>query len=190
MLFYPRGDEELRNATIVLRTAGDPEATIPAVRDLVRDVAADQPIATLKTGRQAVGETVADPRLLYVVMVSLAVVALTLGVVGIYGLVSFAVEQGRREIGLRIALGARAATVIIDVIRRGLVLGMAGVAIGLLGVVLLGRFVRSILFETPPTDPTVLAFAGGALLAACAAALVRPALNAASTDPARTLRSD
>jgi putative ABC transport system permease protein len=137
-----------------------------------------------------VADTVADPRLLLVVMVALAAVALTLGVVGVYGLVSFAVEQGRREIGIRMALGARATTVVAGVLRWGVLMGLSGVAIGLLGVVLVGRFLDSILFDTLPTDPAVLTFAGGALVVACAAALVRPALDAASTDPARMLRSE
>jgi ABC-type antimicrobial peptide transport system permease subunit len=190
MLFYPADRGELRSATVVLRTSGDPQASIPAVRRVVRAIDPDQPISSLETGRQALGETVADPRLLYVVMVALALVALTLGVVGVYGLVSFMVEQGRREIGIRMALGARARSVAIGVLRSGLTLGAVGVTIGLVATAAAGRFVAALLFGTAPLDAGALVTAAAVLMLACAAALVRPALQAAATDPARMLRSE
>ena len=188
LLFYP-ASRELGNA-IMLRTAGDPGRLAPVVRQVVRELDPEQPIRSLETGRQALVETVADPRLFLVVMVALAAVALTLAAVGVYGLVSFTVEQGRREIGIRVALGAHPGSIVAGVVRWGLVLGSLGIVIGLLATVMLSRFVASILYDTSPLDPAVLAMASVVLLVSCAGALVRPAMRAAATDPAEVLRAE
>lgn len=190
LLFYPASQEDLRNRTVLLRATGDPERLAPAVRAVVRELDPGQPIRSLETGRQALTETVADPRLFLLVMVALAAAALTLAVIGVYGLVSFTVEQGRREIGIRVALGARAREIVVAILRRGLVLGSLGIMIGLVATIVLGRFVAAILYDTSPLDPMALVLASFVLLASCAGALLRPAARAAATDPAEVLRAE
>jgi hypothetical protein len=190
LLFYPAGGEELRNQSVLVRASGDPAALVPAVRQLVREIDAQQPIASLKTGREMLAESVADPRLLLVVMAALAAAALTLAAVGVYGVVSFAVEERRREIGVRMALGAHAGRVVRSILGWGILLGSLGITGGLVATFIVSRFVAGILFGVSPVDLTVLVTAAAMLLVTCAAAVVRPALRAASMDPAEVLRAE
>jgi predicted permease len=188
MLFYPAPARELRSGTVMIRTDGDPAAVLPAVRAVVRELDPEQPISSLATGRQALGETIADPRFLLGIMIVFAVVAATLAAVGVYGLVSFTVAQRTREIGVRMALGARASRVVREVVGWGLVLGVIGVGLGIGAAALLSRSVAALLFNVSPLDPLALLSASGALLLACAAALVLPARRAASVQPVESLR--
>lgn len=190
LIFHPADDHRLRSATVLIHTAGPPEALAPLVRDVVRAVDPEQPIARLQTGREAVGETIANPRFLLVVMGVFAAVAVTLAAVGVYGLVSFTVAQKTREIGLRMALGAQRRRVVGEVVRRGLLLSVAGAALGLGAAALAGRFVESLLFGTSPLDPLALGAAVLLLLVCSSVSLVVPARNAAAVDPARSLRAE
>lgn len=162
----------------------------PAVRGAVAEVDPDQPIGRLETGTEALRETIADPRLLATITAALAGSALFLAVVGIYGLLSFSVAQRRREIGVRIALGAWTRRVMLDVVRSGLLLAGLGIAIGLVVTALVARFLSGLLYETTPLDPVVLGTAALALLASCAVALIGPARRAATADPAEALRAE
>jgi predicted permease len=187
-IFYAAPDRDLRSGVVLVRTAGDPEALIAPVRALVREMDPGQPIQSLRTARQAMVEEIADPRFLLVIMAVFASVALTLAAVGVYGLVSFTVAQRTREIGVRMALGARGRTVMTEVLGRGLLLAFVGAALGLGGAALLSRFVSALLFDVSPTDLPTLVLAAAALLAACALALVLPAWSAASVAPVEALR--
>jgi predicted permease len=190
LYFTPASDRQLRSGAVIIRASGDPEALMPSVRALVRDVDSAQPISTLQTGRQAIGETIQDPRFLLVIMTVFAVVAVTLAAIGVYGLVSFTVAQRTREIGVRMALGARAQRVVGSVFGEGILLGLVGTTIGLAAAALLSRFVSALLFNVSPLDPVAMAVAGAALLAACAAALLLPALRAAAVQPVEALRAE
>jgi putative ABC transport system permease protein len=188
LVFYPSTPDRLRSGTIVIRTSGDPRALIGPVRALVRELDPQQPIASLHTGRQALGDAVADPRLLLVLMVSFATVAALLGGIGVFGLVSFAVVQRTREIGVRRALGAEEGRVVREVLASGVGIGLSGVAIGLAASVVLTRFVRSLLFGISPLDPVALTGAGLALIAVCSIATLPPARRAARVHPSQALR--
>jgi ABC-type antimicrobial peptide transport system permease subunit len=142
----------------------------------------------VETGRQALGESVADPRFLLSIMTLFAAVAVTLAGVGVYGLVSFTVAQRTREIGVRMALGARARRVVAGVFGWGLLLGSAGALIGLAAAMLLARFVEALLFGVSPLDPVALITAAGTLVGACALALILPAWRAAAVQPVEALR--
>jgi ABC-type antimicrobial peptide transport system permease subunit len=108
----------------------------------------------------------------------------------VYGLVAFSVAQRSREIGIRMAVGARDSQVVRGVFAEGMKLAAAGVVIGLVVALALARFIESLLFEVSTTDPAGLLLAPAVLALACAAALLTPARRAASVDPAATLRSD
>lgn len=189
-LFRINTPDRLHSAAIWVRTADDPAAVMPAARRIVRELDPDRPIASLETGRAVLGETVANPRFVAVVTTFFAVVAVSLAAVGVYGLLSFAVTQRRREIGVRMALGATRTTVVTGVVGPGLMLGAAGVAIGLAGAMVLSRLVSALLFRTSPLDPWALGVSAAALLVACAVALIGPARRAASIDPAEALRAE
>lgn len=189
-LFYPASHEDLRSGMVVIRSSTDPRTLVPAVRELVADVDPDQPIGDLQTGAEAIRDTVADPRLLAVIMAFLAGAAVLLAAVGIYGLVSFNVAQRRREIGVRVALGAWSGRVMGEVLRSGLILGLLGIGIGVSATALATRLLSGLLFQTPPFDPAVVTLASVTLLASCAAALIGPARRAAAADPAEALRAE
>jgi putative ABC transport system permease protein len=119
-----------------------------------------------------------------------AAVTLILGVVGLYGVIAYIVSLRTRELGVRIALGAQPRAVAMMVTRQGLVLSGVGVAIGLVLVVLVARFLRSFLFEIAPTDPLTLAGATGILVLFALLASWIPARRAARVDPTEALRAD
>jgi predicted permease len=187
-MFYPAA--RIRGGTLTLRAIGDPAALAPAVRDVLRQIDPDQPIRTLQTGRDALGETISQPRFMLVIMLVFATVAVALAGVGMYSLIAYLVSQRVREIGLRMAVGARSADVAAEVVGSGLALALAGAALGLAGALAVSRFFTTLLFDVSPLDLPALAFAVLALLACCTAALAIPARRAARTDPASALRAD
>ena len=190
LLWFPATQAQLRSAFVHLRTAGAPRAIEQSVRAVVQELDPNQPIQSLESGRQALGDAVADPRFLLFVMTALATVSVVLAAVGVYGLVSFTVAQRKREIGIRLALGARSGRVVEEVVRRGLALGAMGIVIVLAFSLLLGRFVSGLLFDTPPSDPAALAVAALTILTSCGVALVQPAARAAAVDPSEALRAE
>jgi len=176
--------------TIVVRTTGEPLAMADAVQQAVWSVDPQQPITAVFTFDEAVGRALTQPRLLTVLLGGFGVLGLILGAMGIYGLLAAAVTEGRRELGVRLALGARPRQVMSGVVRRGLSVTGTGVALGLGGAVALARFMRSVLFGIEPLDP--LTFAGMATVFVAVAVLASwlPARRAAALDPVETLRAD
>ncbi len=176
--------------TIVARTSGDPLALAPAIRQAIWDLDSDQTVADVFTFNSSVGLALAQPRLLMVLLGSFGIVGLLLGALGIYGVLSALVSQREREIGVRMALGARPTDVQGMVVRRGLRLTLTGVAVGLVGAVVLSRFLESVLFGVEATDPVT--FAGVSLVLTLAALVASwlPAYRAARVDPVEALRAE
>ena len=144
--------------TIVARTLGDPVFMGSTIRRAIWSIDADQPITDVFTFSDSTDRALARPRLLVVLLGSFGAVGLLLGSVGIYGVLSALVNQRQREIGVRIALGARPGDVQRLVFRRGLPLTASGIVIGLAGAWLLSRYLAAVLYGVAPTDP--LTFAG------------------------------
>lgn len=190
LLFHPSSAEALRSAQVWIRTTGKPAALAPAVRSLVRDLDPGQPIRRLETGAEALGATVVYARFLLAVVAAFSAVALLLSSVGVYGLVSFTVAQRTRELGVRKALGAQGHVLVGSVLRRGLLLGLAGVGLGLAASTALSRVLVSLVYGVGPLDPVALLAAAGVLLASCAAAAAVPARRAAAVDASEALRSE
>jgi putative ABC transport system permease protein len=115
-------------------------------------------------------------------------VALLLAAIGIYGLMAYSVQQRTHEIGIRMALGARAINVLLLVLREGLSLAVAGIVLGVLGATWLTQAIKSLLFSVSPNDPLTLAFVGALLLFVAAAATYVPARRATKVDPIVALR--
>jgi predicted permease len=182
---FPRGTMK-----VFLRTKGDPGAIAGGVRAAIRRVDPNQPITGLAPLTSVVRDTVARPLFLAQLVGLFAASALLLAAVGVYGVISFSVARRTREIGLRMALGADAASVRRLVIVEGMRLAGTGLAIGVPVAVALSRALRSLLFEVPPGDPvTVVSVAvllGAVALAACAI----PAIRASRLDPQAALRVD
>ena len=174
--------------TIVARTLGDPRAMAGPIRDAVWSLDPQQPITAIFTFDESISRGLARPRLVTVLLLSFGAVGLMLGVVGIYGILAFLVQQRQREIGVRIALGAKPADVSAMFMRRGLVLTAAGVVIGLAGAFLLRRFLVAVLYGVSPADPATFAGVALTLLLAAAAASWIPARRASRVDPVVMLR--
>jgi putative ABC transport system permease protein len=175
----------------VVRSAADRRALGSRIRSVVRDVDPQLGVdLNQRTMAELVSESVSKPRFNAFVLAALAVVALALAIVGIYGVMSHAVTQRTREIGIRMAIGAAPSRVLAGVLRQSLALSGMGAAIGLLGAAAVSRYLESMLFELSPLDlPTFLAvpvlFLSVALLAA-----YLPAARASSVDPLIALRHD
>jgi len=175
---------------LVVRTSGDPAALGPAVRRAVWDIDADQPVSSVRPFSDVVDAELAGRNIQLTLLGAFAALAVVLAAVGLYGTLSYTVSQSTNEIGLRMALGARAQTVVGTVVRSALGTAALGIGLGLLAAYALTRTIESFLYQVSPTDPaTAVAVAGLLLLVAGLAAFV-PARRAASVNPMTALRAE
>ncbi|HXR77442.1 MAG TPA: ADOP family duplicated permease [Bryobacteraceae bacterium] len=174
----------------LVRAAGDPLALAPTLRSLVLKARSDFQVHTIETQSDFIRWQMLRERLLATLSLFFAIVALLLAVVGLYGLLNYLVTQQRREIGIRIALGARPTQVVRRVTTDLLAMVSFGLFLGLAGGLACGRFVESILYEVKPTNPGAVAAPLLALFAAALLAVLPPAIRAVHIDPAETLRSE
>ena len=176
--------------TLVARTQGEPLAMAAAVRDAIWSVDREQTITSISTFDQLVGEAVARPRFLTVLLGLFGTLGLVLGAVGLYGVLSYLVSSRQREIGVRIALGAPRGSVLGMVIKRGLVMAGIGTAIGLVAAFSLTRYLQDVLFGVETTDPITYGLVILSMLLVSGLASAIPARRAATVDPAIAFRSD
>jgi predicted permease len=177
-----------RNLVVVarVRSAG---ATASAIRLEARQLDARVPIR-IETVADRIRESTLNERMLAVLSGGLGVIALILACAGLYGLLAYSVSRHGREIGLRMALGARPFSVLWMVERESLVLAAVGILAGLAGALALGRYVRTLLFQVTPADPGALAAACLTMLLVAAAAAYVPARRAAAVDPVVALKRE
>jgi predicted permease len=176
--------------TIVVSTSGRPEPLIAAIRGELARLAPQVAISEPRTVRQRIDESLFQDRLLATLSGFFGVLALVLAAVGLYGLVAYGTARRAREIGIRIALGARRRAVVWMVLRDALALVALGLAIGLLASYAAATQVHSLLFGVQPLDATTLAMTAIVLTAAAIAAALVPARRAATLDPLSVLRQD
>jgi putative ABC transport system permease protein len=158
--------------------------------DAVRAADKDIPLGELKTMTQAVDDSLAGRRLSTLLLGIFGAVALLLALIGVYGVMSYTVTQRTQEIGIRVALGARPGDVVRMVVGRGMLLAGIGIVAGLVGALLLSRFLASLLFGVQPTDPATYAMIAGTLAVVALVASWLPARRAARVDPMIALRSN
>jgi putative ABC transport system permease protein len=190
VLFQTAAVASFRNAQIAIRTVGDAAGIAAGVRDAVRATDPLQPVGRLVPVSEPLAGAVAQPRFVLVITAAFSAIALLLAAIGVYGLVGFVVAQRRREIGVRIALGADGRRVATDVLRSGLALTLAGIALGLLAAAATTRLVRSLLFGISPLDPLALCLTAALLVASCVLALLGPARRARRVPPATALHAE
>jgi putative ABC transport system permease protein len=174
---------------LVIRTGGNPSALAPDIRALVHQVEPDAMVERIEPLTRIVATSLDAPRFAASVMAGFAALALVLAAIGLYGVVSYGVSQRARELGIRAALGARRADLVCLVLREGLSVTFAGIALGVLGAAFVTRLMQELLFGVTPLDPIAFAAAPAILVAAAVGACVGPALRAGATDPAVTLRN-
>jgi putative ABC transport system permease protein len=179
-----------RSMSLAVRSRTQPAAVLAAVREQIRAVAQAAPIYEVKTMEQVMAESVAQPRFSSLMLGLFAGGALLLASCGVYGVLSYAVSQSTREIGLRLSLGAQRADIFKLVVGRGMVLVAAGMGLGLAASAALMRYLQSLLFEVKPTDPVTLAGVCVLLALVALAACYLPARRATQVDPMVALRHE
>lgn len=179
-----------RAVNIVVRTAGSTAAAGSAARDAVRSIDPALPPPSFRAMDELVAQTIALPRLYSAFFTFFAAVALLLAAVGVYGLTAYTVGQRMQEIGIRMALGARAADVVRMVVRQAMTLTALGLGLGLIAAFALARPLAVLLFEIAPYDLTTFVLVPTLLAAIAAVASWLPARRAARADPLKALRQD
>jgi putative ABC transport system permease protein len=177
-------------AYLSVKTTGDPASLAGAVRGAIRDVDRDVAVYDARPMEELLDDAVAQRHFFALLMQLFAGLALALAAIGVYGVMSYAVAQRSREIGVRIALGARRADVMRLVVSEGAWLGLAGIALGLLAALAAVRLVSSLLFGVSPFDPGIFVGVAALLVAVVLAACCVPALRATRVDPLVALRSE
>ncbi len=173
---------------IVVRTQGDSANLAGAVRQEVRAIDPDQPVAAVRTMNEWMDTAVAGPRYRTALLVLFAFVALVLASTGIYGVLSYSVSQRTHEIGVRMALGAKRSDVMRLVVRQGMTLVVIGVGLGVVGAIALTRVMSTLLFGVTAKDPLTYAAVGTLLLLVAFVACYLPARRATKVDPLVALR--
>jgi putative ABC transport system permease protein len=189
---YPQADQVLPvfGMSVALRTQTDPMSLAGALRSVVHDIDRNQPVVKLRTMEDTVGESIAQPRFRTVLLALFAGIALALAAVGIFSVMAYSVAQRRRELGVRIALGASRSQILQLVLGHGLRLTIFGLALGLGAAFALTRYLSTMLFAVKASDPPTLVAVSAILLAIAMAACGLPALRATRVDPISALRDE
>jgi predicted permease len=176
--------------TVLVRTSIDPGALASPVRDQVAALDPNMAVFNTETMQQHVDKSLLLPRISSLLLGIFGVIGLTLASIGLYGVMSYSVRRRTREIGIRMALGAKRPTVLRMILRQGLILTAIGLAIGLAIALALGRFTASVLYGTSGTDLLTFVTVSLVLLATAVAAVLVPALRAAHVEPTTALRCE
>jgi putative ABC transport system permease protein len=176
--------------TLVIRATGDTQPLVPQIRQAIWSVDRDQPIARVQTIETAYAEFFATPRFYAFLMSAFAGIGLIISTVGLYGVLAYGLAQRTREFGIRTALGAQRGQVMQLALRAGLTLTGAGIVLGLLGSVAVGRAMQSLLVEVSPVDPLTYAATVALLVLASAIACWVPARRATRVNPIVALREE
>jgi putative ABC transport system permease protein len=187
-MYFPFAQLPSTDAMLAVRTDGDPLSLVAAVRSEVQAIDKDQPVVLIHTMEELVAESASQRRFNMLLLAVFAGVALLLAAVGIYGVMSYSVEQRTHEIGLRMALGAQTGDVLRLLLGQGMKLVVLGVLIGLAAASAMTRLISSLLFGISATDPVTYVAITLLLAAVALLACYIPARRAARVDPVVTLR--
>jgi predicted permease len=188
--FVPYWQQVEPGINVVVKASGSPERLTNPLKQAVYSIDRTVPVSGVRTLSSVVSESIEQPRFFALLSGALAMLALTLAAVGIYGVMAYAVSQRSSELGVRIALGATRREVFGLVVKEGLGLTGAGVALGLIGSVIVARWLAALLFGVGPADPVTLAAVTGTLLLVAALASIIPARRATRVDPIVALRGE
>ncbi|HUR95397.1 MAG TPA: ABC transporter permease [Gemmatimonadales bacterium] len=189
-LYMPLAQVPSRSLVIAARTGGDPLRLVPDLKHAVAGVDGDLALSRIATMHDRLADAMARPRVNALLLGGFALAALVLAALGIYGVINYGVVQRTRELGIRVALGARAADVLRLVIRQGMAPVIAGLLLGLAGAAAASRVLRGLLYGVGTTDPITYAAVAGFLTAVALLASYLPARRAARADPVTALREE
>lgn len=189
MIYFPYG-EGSGDAMFFVRTLGNPLALIPAIRQELKRLDPLVPLSDIGTLNLRLERSVSREYVLAILSSAMGVLALALASIGLYGVIAYSVSRETKSIGIRMALGAEASVILWSVLRRVLLLLSSGLGIGLVCVLVLSRYLRSLLYGLAPNDLANIALSAAILIAASFIAAYFPARRAARIDPAIALRDD
>src|SRR5580658_1279396 len=175
-------------SSVAVRTAGDASAIAPAMRKLISGIDPTQPVYNVKTLEQALSDSIAPRRFNLFLLGTFAAAALLLALVGIYGVIAYSVAERTREIGVRMALGAQRYEVVRMVVREGMAMALAGLAVGLVGAWSLTHLISTLLYDVKANDLATFAAVAAALAATALLACTVPAIKAGRVDAKAALR--
>jgi predicted permease len=187
--YTPFAQAPANRPTLAISTS-DVAPVLSEVRHAMADIEPGAPLANVRVLSDAVAQALANRRLTELLLSGFAILAVLIAIVGIYGVMTLYVSSRTREFGIRIAVGAEPARVLSLVLREGLLLAAAGVAIGVVGALFTTRWLASLLYDVSPTDPVVFTTLAAGLLVAAVASCYRPARRAARADPLAALRAE
>lgn len=188
MAFWPHAELVYSSMTIVIRSSSNSAGIATAARNVIHQIDPQQPIGQVITMNALMARSVARSRFNSLLLTIFSVVALVMAAVGIYGVMSYSVLQRTHEIGVRMALGAQRADVLKLMLKQGVLLGIAGVAVGLAGSFGLTRVISTLLFDVAATDKTTFAAVAVGLFAITFLASYIPAWRATKVNPLDALR--
>jgi putative ABC transport system permease protein len=175
---------------IIAQTPANPMSWVPAIVRAVQSVDKDALITDIQGVDQILSDTSAEPRFQTALVGSFGVLGFILAIIGVYGVISYSIVQQTHEIGVRMALGAQPWDILHMILRKGMLLAITGIAIGIGGALALTRVLRSMLFEIEPTDPPTFVGVATFLTIAALAACYIPARRAMKMDPTVALRHE
>ncbi len=188
--YLPQTQYVTRAMNVVIRTGANPTALTPAVKQQIRALNPDLPLYNVSTMQQRFNLSLARRRFTMLVFAAFAAISLGLALVGVYGLVAYLTSQGTREVGIRLALGATPANIVILIVRGGMTLALWGVGIGTMGALLVSRLMRSLVFGVEATDIVTFAAVPALLASIVFLASYIPARRASRIDPGTSLRCE
>jgi predicted permease len=189
-IFLPNAQAPMYFADLVVRAQGDPRQIMRATEMAVHRVDPDQAVSGMQTMESVLSDSVSSPRFQLALLMIFAGIALVLAMIGVYGVISYSVRQRIPELGIRIALGARAADIAGMVLRETLFLTAIALTLGLASALILTRVLNTLLFEVTPTDPTTLLAVFCLVFCVAALSAFLPASRAMRVDPTIALRHE
>ena len=190
VVYTPHAQYPSDAMTVFVRTPGDPQALLPGVKAQLATIDRDLAITRVRTGTQLVAASIAQPRFRMILLGFFAAMALALAAIGLYGVMAFSVSQRRTELGMRMALGADASSLLRLVLRQGLTPVAIGLAIGLPAAALLTQVMSGLLFEIDTFDPVTFAGVAALLAGVATTACYLPARRAIALDPLAAIRHE
>ena len=188
MAFWPQPELTYSSMTLAIRTRGEAMNIAGAARNVIHEIDPEQPIGEVRTMNSLMAKSTARSQFSTVLLAVFSVVALVMAAVGIYGVISYSVQQRTHEIGIRMALGAQRRDVRALIVKQGIILGSVGVVVGLIASFALTRLIASLLFEVTATDTSTFAAVAAGLFIVTLIACYVPARRATKVDPLVALR--
>ncbi len=189
-IYLPMRQWTVGRMTFVARTDVAPLSLAESVQQAVHEIDPNLPVSNIRTVEDVIARSIAQPRFYMLLLGAFAFVALVLAAIGIFGVMSYTVSQRTREIGIRMALGARSGSVVSMVVGQAMMLAIAGLILGLVAAAALSQTMTTLLFDLSPTDPITFGTVGAVLAVVAFLASYLPARRAASVDPMAALRAD